>query len=375
MGGVTVIYGDDIYAMGKQLLIDTGVANKIWPQSKVVIKPNLVVSRTHWQGVNTDPNVVAALIGTLRQFGISRITVADGSGMGYSATRAFEICGYSTMTQRYGVRLVDLERDRFVKTPVRLDGPFQTLDIAQTVVECDLLINVPIMKAHTFTSITCALKNLKGVMPRSLKTRFHGVDLGRAIAQLNSVVTPSLILVDGIQGDLSSETGHTPVRMERMLIGTNPVEVDSVVADMLGYDPRAIPHIRYSAEGGLGICNLEKILMQELNPPLQKRNFHPPVGYEQRFPCQISAAGACCTCVGNLMFALERLQEQGLLSKDHHFFIGQSNKRPSAKKGVVVAIGKCAANDFDADIEISACPPSAGMIYGGVSAGLRKSAS
>jgi hypothetical protein len=293
--------------------------------------------------------------------------------MGYSATRAFEICGYPAMAQHYGVRLVDLERDRFVKTPVRLDGPFQNLEIAQTVIECDLLINVPIMKAHTFTSITCALKNLKGVMPRSLKTRFHGVDLGRAIAQLNSVVTPSLILVDGIQGDLSSETGHTPVRMERMLIGTNPVEVDSVVADMLGYAPQAIPHIRYAAEGGLGTCNLEKISVQEFNPPLEKRPFRPPVGYARRFPCQIRAAGACCTCMGNLMFALERLQEQGLLSKEQHFFIGQNNKRLSAKKGVVVAIGKCAANDFGADIEIPACPPSAGMIYRGVRSALRKS--
>ena len=375
MGGVSVIYGDDIYAMGKQLLIDTGAANRIRPQSKVVIKPNLVVSRPHWQGVNTDPTVVAALIEILRQIGISRITVADGSGMGYSATRAFEICGYTAMAQRYGLRLVDLERDRFVKTQVRLAGPFQTLDIAQTVLECDLLINVPIMKAHTFTSITCSLKNLKGVMPRALKTKFHGVDLSRAIAQLNSVVTPNLILVDGIQGDLSSETGHMPVRMERMLIGTNPVEVDSVVADMLGYAPRAIPHIRYAAEGGLGICNLEKISVQELNPPLEKRHFHPPVGYAQRFPCQISASGACCTCMGNLMFALERLQEQRLLSKELHFFIGQSNRRLSAKKGVVVAIGKCAANDFGADIEISACPPSAGMIFRRVGSALRKSTS
>ncbi len=38
--GVKVIYGDDILTMAKQLFVDTGTANKIRPQSSVVIKSN-----------------------------------------------------------------------------------------------------------------------------------------------------------------------------------------------------------------------------------------------------------------------------------------------------------------------------------------------
>jgi len=49
-----------------------------------------------------------------------------------------------------------------------------------------------------------------------------------------------LIIVDGLQGDLHSESGHDPVVMDRMILGTNPVEVDSFVADALGYQPRDI---------------------------------------------------------------------------------------------------------------------------------------
>ena len=43
-----------------------------------------------------------------------------------------------------------------------------------------------------------------------------------------------------------------------MILGTNPVEVDSVVADTLGYKPRDIRHIAYSADAGLGTCDLEE---------------------------------------------------------------------------------------------------------------------
>jgi uncharacterized protein (DUF362 family) len=358
--------------MAKQLLIDTGAIDRIRPQSVVVIKPNLVVSRAQWKGVNTDPAAVEALVEILKRFGVSQITVADGSGMGYTATKAFEICGYSAMAKRYGLRLVDLERDRFVKIPVRLDGPFESLEISQTVLECDFLINMPVMKAHTFTSITCSLKNLKGVMPRSLKTKFHSVDLNRAIAQLNSIVTPHLILVDGVQGDLSSETGYTPVRMERLLMGTNPVEVDSVVADMLGYVPRSIPHLDYSAAGGLGNCDLEKISVQGLNLPVQGKYFHTQVEYTKRFHCRISAEGACCTCLGNLLFALERLKEQRLLTKEQFFFIGQNPGKIPVEKALKIAVGKCAANLYEADIEIPSCPPSAGNIYRRVISALGK---
>ena len=55
-------------------------------------------------------------------------------------------------------------------------------------------------------------------------------------------------------------------------MGINPVEVDSVVADMLGYAPRNIRHIGDSAEAGLGICDLKKIRIRALiNRPLRSR--------------------------------------------------------------------------------------------------------
>jgi uncharacterized protein (DUF362 family) len=360
---ITVIYGNDIEAMVQKLISATGALDALRPHDSVVIKPNLVVSRRDWKGVNTDPRVVEALVNVLKQRGISRITIADGSGMGYNATKAFSVCGYKDMAKRYGLELVDLERDRFVRKPVRIDGPFQSLEIARTVLDCDFLINVPVMKAHGATLITCSLKNLKGVMPRATKTAFHGRDLSRAIAQLNSILSPDLILVDGIQGDLSSETGRTPVTMERILLGTNPVEVDSVVADMLGYAPRTSRHIAYSADAGFGTCDLEQITVRALNHPTTDKRFKVPPHYTKRFPCHISAEGACCTCLGNLLFALERLREQGLLSRNQCFLVGQKPDISSTSGATTIAVGKCAVKWVEADVCIETCPPSAGLIY------------
>ena len=234
MGSISVIYGHDPEIMVRRLVEATKALERVRPDRVVVIKPNLVVSRREWVGVDTDPRVVVALVKSLKERGVHRITVADGSGMGYSATKAFQYCGYADLAKEHGFQLVDLEQDRFVTRKTRIDGPFESLEIAQTVLDCDVLINVPIMKAHAETLITCSLKNLKGVLSRQNKTAFHRTDLHRGIAQLAGTVKPDFILVDGLQGDLSSETGHHPVVMETMLLGKNPVEMDSMVADMLG---------------------------------------------------------------------------------------------------------------------------------------------
>ena len=363
MSEVVIIYGSQVEKMVRQLIEETGALDRLRPDDLVMIKPNLVESRENWLGVDTDPRVIEALVKVLKDGGVHRITIGDGSGMGNSATKAFEYCGYRDLARRYGLRLVDLDKDEFIKKPVSVAGPFKTLEIARTVLECDYLINVPVLKAHNQTLVTCSLKNLKGTMPRSMKSAFHSVNLHKAIAQLNSILVPHLTIVDGLQGDLHSESGHDPVVMDRIMLGTNPVEVDSVAADMLGYEPRNIRHIAYSAEAGLGTCDLKEITIRSLNRPIGTKRFNPPRHYSERFPCGISAEGACCTCMGNLIFALERLKEQALLSERLSFIIGQNPKIPAGKKTLTIAVGQCASKQSGADLRIDECPPTAGSIY------------
>lgn len=368
---VFIIYGNQPDDMVFRLLEESSVLNGLKQDDHVFIKPNMVVSRKNWTGINTEPRVVEALVKALSERGIRRITVGDGSGMGQSASRAFEYCGYTDMAARYGFRLLDIEKEDFVSVLLKVEGPFRELEIARAIVESDIFINVPIMKAHSQTLLTCSLKNLKGAMPRHMKTRFHSVDLERAIAQLNSVLKPDIILVDGLRGDLHSELGGDPVVMDRMLLGTNPVAVDSVVAEILGYAPRDIKHIALAADAGLGTCDLNAIKLRALNRPAEERHFSPPPHYSERFPCTVIAEGACCTCTGNLVFALERLNHQGLLSKRIRIIAGQLSELPDEKGVFTVAVGSCVSKQTRADCHINECPPGTGRIYQTIAKALR----
>ncbi len=369
---ITITYGTRIMKMVRDLMEKTGALDALRRDDTVVIKPNLVASRKNWVGVDTDPRVVEAMVVLLQDRGISRITVGDGAGMGNSATKAFSLCGYTKMAKRYGLELMDFEKDRFTDVPVPIAGPFRKLEIARTALECDFLISIPLMKAHFQTLMTCSLKNMKGVMSRSQKTAFHSRGLHASIVQLAAVISPDLIVVDGLHGNLTSETGRDPVAIGMMMAGQRPVEMDSLVADILGYAPRDIKHIAYAEDAGLGTTHLDEISVERLNRPAKEKRFAPPTHYTKRFACRIQAEGACCTCMGNLVFALERLSEQGLLSRDQRFVVGQKTGKFAGNSGTTIAVGQCAANRVEADIHIGDCPPTARTIYNEVLSKTRK---
>ncbi len=81
--------------------------------------------------------------------------------------------------------------------------------------DVDYLINMPVLKGHCQTNITCALKKTwKAVYLIRKKRRFHTMGLHKPIAYLNKILKQDLIVVDGIIGDLNFEEGGKPCSNE-----------------------------------------------------------------------------------------------------------------------------------------------------------------
>jgi hypothetical protein len=76
--------------------------------------------------------------------------------------------------------------------------------------------------------------------------------------------------------------------------------------------------------------------------------------------------------VGNLIYALERLNEKRLLSDRLSFLIGQNPKIPAQKKAFTIAVGECASKQEMADLCIDECPPTAAGIYQSVASAIAK---
>lgn len=303
MTEITIIYGTDPLEMTLAILRDAGLEKRLRPDMKVVIKPNLVVPRPAEQGATTHREIVEGIVLFLKDCGISRPVVAEGAWVGAGTAQAFDICGYNDLAKKYGLTLVDTKKDKVL----RKKAQGLTLDVCQTFDSADFLINVPVLKGHCQTTVTCCLKNMKGCIPDSEKRRYHTIGLHHPIAALNTVIRPDLHVVDALCGDATFEEGGNPVQSNRILLGTDPVLLDSYAATLLGHDPRDIEYIPLAARYGVGRLLDDQTEIRELcrekRPTVRLR----PSGGAQKLLRNVEERGACSACYASLVYALHQV--------------------------------------------------------------------
>lgn len=350
---IAVFYGGRPREMVGPLLDYLDILDDIPRDRPIGLKPNLVVAKPSATGATTDPAIVYEVLSFLFAHGFDNITLLESSWIGERTSNAFRICGYYDLLKDFHFKIVDLKLDSSIR--VEVDG--LSMDICKQATQLGYLINLPVLKAHCQTKMTCSLKNLKGMIPDAEKRRFHSIGLSKPIAYLNKIISTNITLVDGIIGDLTFEEGGTPVRMDRIIAGRDPVLIDAYAATLLGYSPYDIDYIRIAEKIGVGSADLQSANIYELNMAAESEVDTTAIQAQHDLLRQVSEDQACSACLGSLVHALHRLSEgrKGYDSK-RRLFIGQGF---IGKKGPGIGIGDCASG-FDYSVE--GCPPTAQQI-------------
>ena len=174
------IYGTEYRELTKRLLEAAELASLIGDRSsRIGIKPNLVVPAPAEFGATTHPEVVAGVIEYLQEHHFTDVIMAEGSWVGDRTPEAYEYCGYRALSEKYGVPFIDTQKEKWHSVDCGMK--LEITDVAERI---DFLINVPVLKGHCQTKMTCALKNLKGLIPNREKSRFHRMGLHKPIAHL-----------------------------------------------------------------------------------------------------------------------------------------------------------------------------------------------
>ena len=228
------IYGTSYKDMTKKLLEETGLEKLIGDRkTRIGIKPNLVVPSPAEFGATTHPEVVAGIVEYLQEKQFGKITIVEGSWVGDRTSEAYEYCGYRALCEKYDVPFIDGQKEKWHS----VDCAGMKLNVINAVDRIDFLINVPVIKGHCQTRMTCALKNLKGLLPNSEKSRFHRMGLHKPIAHLQKGIRQDFIVIDHICGDLDFEEGGNPVVRNCVMAALDPVLVDSYACYLMHYTP------------------------------------------------------------------------------------------------------------------------------------------
>ncbi|MCD6164406.1 MAG: DUF362 domain-containing protein [Candidatus Odinarchaeota archaeon] len=244
---------------------------------KILIKPNYIIAEGPDYVHVTDPRIIKALIIWLKNMGVDDIIIAEGGLSTDTADRAFKITGLTKTAEKYGVKLVNLNKDKFVKVKIPDPYDLREVNIAKTVLEADCIINVPKLKIHHIAGVTLCAKNLMGCI--SPKGIMH-INIHKKLADLASIIRPCINIVDGIIGSEGNEISGDPVKMNIIIAGLDIVATDTISCIVMGIDPKKPEYLQLMSKKGLGTCDLNKIKVLGENLIDIIRNFRLAYGFE-----------------------------------------------------------------------------------------------
>ncbi len=347
------IYGTNGFEM-TQILLQAIELEKLIPAqwSTIAIKPNLVVAAKPEGGATTHPEIVIAIIEYLKERGFHNISIVESAWVGDSTKRAFEVNGYYAISSKYDVPLVDVKDDAYVTRTVH----GIPIDLSKTITETDFLISLPVLKGHCQTSMTCALKNMKGCISERSKRQSHTMGLHKPIAALNALRCADLVIVDSLNGDLDFEEGGNPIRTDRIFACRDSVLCDTYGASLMGFEAEDIEYIRLAEQFGVGTTNLDFASIIFLNEPSAIAPPPLPTGKATYLNQYIDSRSACSACHGTLVHALKRLDETNQLGSkfNRKICVGQDFK--TIMDLALVGVGTCTKGLGES---VPGCPPTA----------------
>lgn len=239
---------------------------KLNAQSRVLLKPNLLAKHTPQEAVTTHPAVVGAVCQALHARGVTKITVADSSGGVYNPTlmkNIYKASGIAQVCSRYQAQIYT----ECESAPRRTEGVrVREFNLIRPVHDADFIIDLPKIKTHVMTGMTCAVKNLFGTVPGLQKAEFHmrfpeKEPFGEMLVDLCEAVHPDLVIADGIAAMEGDGPAGGDVRMLGLVLGgEDPYSVDLAVCRIMGLDAMQVPYL--AAANRRGLC--EKSLDTDL---------------------------------------------------------------------------------------------------------------
>lgn len=286
--------------------------------ARVLVKPNLLSDHAPDEAVTTHPEVVRGMIRRLRSAGFD-VAVADSPASAVTLERVWERTGFAAMCAEEKTPLLNLEKSG--SRSFRVDG--FAFNLARPIVEAAAVVNMPKVKTHTLTTLTCGVKNLYGAVPGYAKAGLHKRhpgprSFGRLLRAIHAAVAPSLTVADGVVGMAGEGPANgTPVSLGFLAASADAEALDRALCELLGLPPRAVPYLATEPPGatawvgddpgGLRPAAFRKprTLKARLIPERLARAFAPWVWVRPRFGDACVRCGRCVAACPTEALALE----------------------------------------------------------------------
>jgi uncharacterized protein (DUF362 family)/Pyruvate/2-oxoacid:ferredoxin oxidoreductase delta subunit len=247
----------------------------------VLLKPNLLSAKPPERAVTTHPAVVRAVIQWVKQFEPAEIYVCDSSGGIKPGTteKSFEVSGVRDVCEQEGAVAVPFEKTE--RRIYKVERPLVLNRFAGSALleKADIIINLPKIKTHGLTHLTCCIKNMFGLLPLANKPSAHARfpnpdEFCSALVDIYSAAQPQLTVVDGYYCMEGKGPGAGDVvKHDVILAGRDGVALDTAVCRMIHLPPRDVKYLAKAEAQGLGTTDLDFVSFAGLSIDSVSRPF------------------------------------------------------------------------------------------------------
>ena len=273
---------DSVDAPMKKLMeLLGGIESYVKKDDRVTIKANLVAPLPPSHAATTHPAVAKSLIKLVKKQ-TRNIIIGDSSGRETpgSTSKSLKITGFSKLKSPY-VKVLNFDSVNPVLVKIPNGKKIKETYFAEPMVESDLVINLPKLKTHISTLVTCAVKNLHGSQPGARKMEIHRIARSRkalpdALLDIALTVNPGLTIIDGIIGMEGPGPRDGTPKKAGLLIGSNNIIAAEIVSTyIIGYDPKDVPILQAAAKRGHNI-SFDNISLLGMKKEDIRRDFRRP---------------------------------------------------------------------------------------------------
>lgn len=228
----------------------------------VWVKPNIGWDRTPELAANTNPDVVATVVRLAFEAGAKKVKVGDNPCD--IAAKTYVASGIAEIVKPLGAEVLFLDRDRFKDVAIKGER-VKTLPMYPDILECDVVINVPVAKRHGLAGATLCMKNYMGVM--EARRNFHQA-IPECIADLTRFMRPRISILDAVRvltahGPKGGNPADVAMKLQ-VAAGTDIVALDAWGAELLGRKPEEIKSIPFAEKAGLGKMDYKALAPKEI---------------------------------------------------------------------------------------------------------------
>ncbi|UCC39471.1 MAG: DUF362 domain-containing protein [Candidatus Aminicenantes bacterium] len=200
-------------------------------------------------GSVTNPAVFEGVVRKL-QGHANDICVVESDQVLENIEKAYYKSKISEIAKRLGVHWVNLSYCKKITKNIPENLIIKNVTVPEILTK-GVILTLPVMKTHNKTTITISLKNQWGCIPK-MRHMYH-LCLTEAISDVNAALGVNFSVVDGTIA-MEGNAPKTGIPREIGIVGAGGdlVEVDSIFASLMGFNPWEIPHLVEADRRGLG---------------------------------------------------------------------------------------------------------------------------